>query len=130
MAGAIRELIRLSYERTVLGLSAGATAWSHAPVQSSSEIRPSAGSTHSPLALEISEPAVKRSASARVRNALLRSAPSGPRTRATHTDRPVPHAGHRRVPDGTTFRQARLEHLRWIWATAVPQPSCLPRRCR
>ena len=58
MVGVIRELIRLSYERTVLGLSAGSTASSQTLAQSLREIRPSAGSTHSPLALETSELAV------------------------------------------------------------------------
>jgi Phage integrase, N-terminal SAM-like domain len=52
---------------------------------------------------------------------LLRSVPSGPRTRPTQIDRPLPHAGQRRAPWGTTFRHARLEHLRCTWAIAPPR---------
>ncbi len=124
-AGSIRELIRLSYEQTVFGLSAGRTPWSHEFAHWLSGRRPRAGSTHSPRALETSEPAVNRSAPIRVGKTLLRSVPSGPRTRPTQTDHPLPHAGHRRAPCGTTFRHARLEHLRWTWAIAPPRRQAL-----
>jgi len=56
MIGVSLELMRLAYERAVLGLSAGPTAWSQTFAHSLSDIRPSAGSTHSPRPLETSEP--------------------------------------------------------------------------